>query len=74
MPYWSVAKWVGKIRSGRGAEEGKSGNLSAGLRSQQRPTVLLGDREANHFGRGGTLGPLVEASIENAFLIKTTVS
>ncbi|UPR02918.1 prolyl oligopeptidase [Chloropicon primus] len=57
VPFWSVAKWVEKI-----------GRLNSGQRDR---LLLLTDPEANHHGRGGYRGPLLEASLDNAFLIHT---
>ena len=62
VPFWVVCKWIHRIRNNQ-AQVG-----------QARPVLLRGDLDANHFGKTGPDGAVVEASIENAFLIKTVTS
>ena len=59
VPFWVVCKWIHRIRNNNQA---------------RRPVLLRGDLDANHFGKAGSDGAAVEASIENAFLIKTVTS
>ena len=64
VPFWIVAKWVERIRTSSAAAGGH----------RTSPCLLLSDPEAGHFGRGGRLDPLLDASIEAAFLIKEAAS